>query len=88
MNRKIVFYCLKNCWMSWNAAKRAKTFGYTQVLWYPGGTEGWRKPACRSRIASLIRAIEQRILPVKGEGCQAKPEGWGRPTRCLRRPSL
>jgi PQQ-dependent catabolism-associated CXXCW motif protein len=40
-NRKIVFYCLKDCWMSWNAAKRAKTFGYANVLWYPGGTDGW-----------------------------------------------
>ncbi len=41
LGRKIVFYCLKDCWMSWNAAKRAKTLGYTKVLWYPGGTEGW-----------------------------------------------
>ncbi len=41
LNRKIVFYCLKDCWMSWNAAKRAKTFGYAQVYWYPWGTEGW-----------------------------------------------
>ncbi len=41
--RKIVFYCLKDCWMSWNAAKRAKTFGYPQVLWYPDGTDGWAK---------------------------------------------
>jgi PQQ-dependent catabolism-associated CXXCW motif protein len=40
-SRKIVFYCLKDCWMSWNAAKRAKTFGYAQVFWYPGGTEAW-----------------------------------------------
>jgi PQQ-dependent catabolism-associated CXXCW motif protein len=40
---KIVFYCLQNCWMSWNAAKRAETFGYTQVFWYPEGTEGWAK---------------------------------------------
>jgi PQQ-dependent catabolism-associated CXXCW motif protein len=40
-NRAIVFYCLKDCWMSWNAAKRAKSFGYAHVLWYPGGTEGW-----------------------------------------------
>ncbi len=38
---KIVFYCLKDCWMSWNAAKRAKTFGYANVFWYPWGTEGW-----------------------------------------------
>ncbi|WGF86625.1 PQQ-dependent catabolism-associated CXXCW motif protein [Marinivivus vitaminiproducens] len=40
--RKLVFYCEPNCWMSWNAAKRAITLGYEQVYWYPGGAEGWR----------------------------------------------
>ncbi len=39
--RPLVIYCLRNCWMSWNAAKRAKTLGYTHVLWYSDGTEGW-----------------------------------------------
>jgi PQQ-dependent catabolism-associated CXXCW motif protein len=43
VNRTLVFYCLKDCWMSWNAAKRAKTFGYTHVLWYSDGTDGWTK---------------------------------------------
>ena len=37
----LVFYCLQNCWMSWNAAKRALTLGYTHVAWYPDGTDGW-----------------------------------------------
>lgn len=37
----LVFYCLRNCWMSWNAAKRAMTLGYTHVDWYPDGTDGW-----------------------------------------------
>lgn len=42
--RPIVFYCDTNCWMSWNAAKRAVTeLGYAQVHWYPDGVEGWRK---------------------------------------------
>lgn len=40
--RKIVFYCLADCWMSWNAARRAaKEFGYTRIYWYPDGTTGW-----------------------------------------------
>lgn len=41
-NRKIVFYCEPDCWMSWNAAKRAVALGYTAVHWYPGGAQGWR----------------------------------------------
>jgi PQQ-dependent catabolism-associated CXXCW motif protein len=39
--KAIVFYCLRNCWMSWNAAKRAQALGYRGVDWYPEGTDGW-----------------------------------------------
>jgi PQQ-dependent catabolism-associated CXXCW motif protein len=42
LNRPLVFYCSHHCWMSWNAAKRAQTLGYTHVLWYPDGTQGWQ----------------------------------------------
>ncbi|MGA2125205.1 MAG: PQQ-dependent catabolism-associated CXXCW motif protein [Xanthobacteraceae bacterium] len=38
----LVFYCLENCWMSWNAARRAMTLGYSDVVWYPAGTDGWQ----------------------------------------------
>ncbi len=41
LSRPLVFYCLHNCWMSWNAAKRAISLGYTDVDWYPDGTDGW-----------------------------------------------
>ncbi|WP_371747275.1 PQQ-dependent catabolism-associated CXXCW motif protein [Acuticoccus sp. I52.16.1] len=37
----LVFYCLAECWMSWNAAKRALAAGYDNVRWYPQGTDGW-----------------------------------------------
>lgn len=39
----LVFYCLADCWMSWNAAKRALTYGYSSVAWYPDGTDGWER---------------------------------------------
>lgn len=39
--RPVVFYCLDDCWMSWNAARRAIEWGYTAVSWYPEGTDGW-----------------------------------------------
>lgn len=39
--KPLVFYCLADCWMSWNAAKRAMTLGYSNVAWYPDGTDGW-----------------------------------------------
>jgi len=40
--RPLVFFCLAECWMSWNAAKRAiREYGYRAVSWYPDGTDGW-----------------------------------------------
>jgi PQQ-dependent catabolism-associated CXXCW motif protein len=41
LEQALVFYCLDNCWMSWNAAKRAMQYGYLNVIWYPEGTDGW-----------------------------------------------
>jgi PQQ-dependent catabolism-associated CXXCW motif protein len=41
--RIVVFYCQANCWMSWNAAKRALTLGYTRVDWFRAGTDGWAR---------------------------------------------
>ncbi|NPU11658.1 PQQ-dependent catabolism-associated CXXCW motif protein [Bradyrhizobium sp. 83002] len=43
LGRLLVFYCLEDCWMSWNAAKRALTYGYRNVAWYPDGTDGWAR---------------------------------------------
>jgi PQQ-dependent catabolism-associated CXXCW motif protein len=37
----LVIYCLRDCWMSWNAAKRVLAMGYVNVAWYPEGTDGW-----------------------------------------------
>lgn len=42
-NRALVFFCLRDCWMSWNAARRALEFGYSNVIWFPDGTDAWRE---------------------------------------------
>lgn len=41
-DKLIVVYCMKDCWMSWNAAKRILALGYHNVAWYPDGTDGWQ----------------------------------------------
>ncbi len=38
----LVFFCQRNCWMSWNAAKRALSYRYSAVYWYPEGADGWQ----------------------------------------------
>ena len=37
----LVIYCQADCWMSWNAAKRILSHGYSNVAWYPEGSDGW-----------------------------------------------
>ncbi len=39
--RHVVFYCRTDCWMSWNAAKRALSYGYTRVHWFRNGIDDW-----------------------------------------------
>jgi PQQ-dependent catabolism-associated CXXCW motif protein len=52
LSRKLVFYCLANCWMSWNAAKRALSLGYGNVAWYREGTDGWSAAGLPTQTAS------------------------------------
>ncbi len=37
----IILYCRADCWMSWNAIKRAAAWGYTGLYWYRNGTDAW-----------------------------------------------
>lgn len=41
-DRVLVIYCIEDCWMSWNASKRAALWGYSNVLWYRKGVDGWK----------------------------------------------
>jgi PQQ-dependent catabolism-associated CXXCW motif protein len=39
----LAFFCESSrCWLSYNAALRARAAGYTNVLWYRGGVVAWR----------------------------------------------
>jgi PQQ-dependent catabolism-associated CXXCW motif protein len=40
--RAVILYCQSDCWMSWNAVKRAASYGYTSLYWFPEGSDGWR----------------------------------------------
>lgn len=37
----VVIFCKADCWMSWNAAKRAVAMGYIAIYWFPEGVDGW-----------------------------------------------
>jgi len=55
----IVVYCQANCCMSWNAAKRILTYGYSNVAWYPDGTDGWER--------ANLPMVESKPEPRPGE---------------------
>ena len=41
LGRVVVFFCLADCWMSWNAARRAGEMGF-RAAWFPEGVDGWQ----------------------------------------------
>lgn len=47
----IVLYCRADCWMSWNALKRANEWGYTNLYWYRNGTDEWLQLEQETSIA-------------------------------------
>ncbi len=40
-HKPLVFFCVADCWMSWNTVQRVRQYGYTQVYWFKDGTDGW-----------------------------------------------
>jgi PQQ-dependent catabolism-associated CXXCW motif protein len=40
--RPLVIFCVVDCWMSWNAVRRAAALGYRRLYWYREGTDGWQ----------------------------------------------
>ena len=52
--RGLLFYCLADCWMSWNAAKRALEMGYRRVHWYRDGVDGWAEAGLPTEEAKPV----------------------------------
>ena len=56
--RPVVFFCQRDCWMSWNAAKRAASWGYKLVYWYADGTDGWKDSGAPLAPAAAPEPVE------------------------------
>ena len=56
-DRPIVFYCLADCWLSWNATKRAASWGYTQPYWYRDGIDAWEAAKLPTADAGEVPGI-------------------------------
>jgi PQQ-dependent catabolism-associated CXXCW motif protein len=59
----LVIYCLADCWMSWNAAKRALSYGYSNIAWYPEGTDGWQRADLPVADSQPDTRAEEKSLP-------------------------
>ena len=62
LDNPILFYCIADCWMSWNASKRAAEWGYSNVYWFPEGTDGWEASGgelVETEPESIIEYIEE-----------------------------
>jgi quinoprotein dehydrogenase-associated probable ABC transporter substrate-binding protein/PQQ-dependent catabolism-associated CXXCW motif protein len=67
--RPLVFFCEAECWMSWNAARRALSWGYDDVVWYPEGVDGWRA------AGQLLIPIQPQPMPGFVPSTRAGAEG-------------
>ena len=43
LTRPLVFYCRSDCWLGWNATRRAHALGYKRLYWYRDGVDGWEQ---------------------------------------------
>jgi PQQ-dependent catabolism-associated CXXCW motif protein len=63
----LIVYCHANCWLSWNAAKRAIGYGYRRVFWFPEGIEGWTAAGRQTQVAAPQGPAAQETPLPSGE---------------------
>jgi PQQ-dependent catabolism-associated CXXCW motif protein len=60
LRQPFVFYCRSDCWLSWNAARRAHALGYRELYWYRDGIDAWEQanlPLVPAQPAEMPRAF-------------------------------
>ncbi len=70
--RGFLFYCQADCWMSWNAVRRAsRELGYRNIYWYPFGIDGWREAGYPVEVAHPVPVpadvTSMALPPSRGE---------------------
>ncbi len=59
----LVFYCRSDCWLGWNAARRAHALGYTQLYWYRDGIDAWEQAGLPLELAEPEPLTDATALP-------------------------
>ena len=60
--KPLVIYCLRDCWMSWNAAKRALSIGYAMSPGIPTEPTAGTRPRLAARGSAAGAAAERLNL--------------------------
>ncbi len=60
-SRPLVFYCRTDCWMSWNAAKRAMSYGYTSIYWFADGIDDWMFEEFELEVLKPAEGVRQAV---------------------------
>ena len=50
--KAIVIFCQADCWMSWNAALRLHRAGFTKIVWFADGLDGWKEASLPVALAT------------------------------------
>lgn len=53
-SKPLVFFCVADCWMSWNTVQRVREYGYTQVYWYKDGVDGWKEAGLPTAVTEPV----------------------------------
>jgi PQQ-dependent catabolism-associated CXXCW motif protein len=53
--RNVIIFCEPACWHSWNAAKRATSYGYSNIYWYRQGVTGWQQAGFPVTVQQPVR---------------------------------
>ncbi len=53
--RNVIIFCEPACWHSWNAAKRAASYGYSNIYWYRQGVTGWQQAGFPVSVQQPVR---------------------------------
>jgi len=50
----LLFYCRSDCWLGWNAQKRAHALGYRNLYWYRDGIDAWQQAGLPLQAAEPV----------------------------------
>lgn len=58
LDAPIAFFCTSDCWQSWNASRRAIEMGYSNIHWFPLGSDGWLEAGNELSVVQAVNFLD------------------------------